>query len=302
MRILVTGATGQLAKALAEAAVGASGVSVVTMGRPGLDLARPETIEAALEMVAPDLVINTAAYTAVDKAESEPDLAFSVNATGAGLLAQRCQARALPIIHVSTDYVFAGDGARAYREADPTSPSNVYGRSKLEGERLVAAAAARHVIVRTAWVHSPWGHNFVKTMLRVGGTQRELKVVADQHGCPTYAPHLAAACLAIARRVAGEPERSAVWGPCHVAGHGDTTWHGFAKEIFAVAEARGAPPVTVIAIPTTDYPTPAKRPTNSRLDCDRLNDVFGVRMPPWTDGAQACVHRLLSAAAEPAKS
>jgi dTDP-4-dehydrorhamnose reductase len=292
LRILVTGRQGQLAMALAEAARGTP-MAVTTAGRPGLDLTQARTIEDALASVAPDVVINTAAYTAVDRAESEPDAAFAVNGDGAGLVAACCAKRSIPLIQISTDYVFAGNLARPYREDDAPGAVGVYGRSKLAGERQVAAAGPRHVIVRTSWVHSPWGHNFVKTMLKLGQSRSTLSVVNDQSGCPTYAPDLAAACLAIAQQIAGESDSSPVWGPCHVVGGGETTWHGFAREIFTIAQSLGAQPVDVVAIPTADYPTPAKRPANSRLDGQRLRDVFAITMPDWTAGTRECVHRLM---------
>lgn len=292
MRVFVTGAQGQLAMALGEAA-GRHNITIITMGRPEFDLTQPASIDAALDSAKPDVVINTAAFTAVDKAETDAEAAFAINAVGAGELAGCCAARGIPIIHISTDYVFAGDSLNPYREDDDTGPAGVYGRSKLEGERLVARAGPRHVIVRTSWIYSPWGHNFLKTMLRVGASQRELKVVADQRGCPTYAPHLADACLTIAARIAGEPASSALWGQTHAAGAGETTWHGFACEIFRAAEMRGLEPMAVVPITTAEYPTPAQRPANSRLDCSRLRQTFGFQMPSWTAGTHDCVGRLL---------
>jgi dTDP-4-dehydrorhamnose reductase len=293
MRILVTGWHGQLATALAEA--GAHGpVRIILAGRPQLDLADQASIRTTLDLVRPDIVINAAAYTAVDKAESEPVFAHAVNADGAAHVAEACAALAVPLIHISTDYVCAGDGARPYLEDDPTGPVSVYGATKLAGELAIAATLPRHVILRTAWVHSPWGHNFVKTMLRLGATRPSLTVVDDQTGCPTYAPHLAQACLAIAARVVNEPMGSPLWGTYHAVGGGETTWCGFAREIFRLAADHGAAPVNVAPITTADYPTPARRPANSRLDTTKLATAFDIRLPDWHDGAAQCVARLMT--------
>lgn len=296
MKLVVVGIAGQLAQSLAAAAK--PDVTVVTIGRPAVDLARPETIAVAIAAAAPDVVVNAAAYTAVDKAESDSEAAFAVNATGAGAIAAAAEACGAPLIHISTDYVFDGSAARAYRETDAVSPLGVYGRSKLEGERLVQAAAPRHVILRTAWVHSPYGHNFVKTMLRVAATRPELSVVDDQIGNPTFAPHLAAGIIEVARQIAGRPD--AAWGVYHAAGTGDVTWCGLAREIFAVSARHGGPTAHVKAITTAEYPTPARRPANSRLDCGKLAAAFGVRLPRWEAGVEACVTALASEDARPA--
>ena len=200
MKVLVIGAQGQLARSLLEVAKSAD-TSVVAVGRPQLDLLKPDTVSRAIEDAASDVVINTAAYTAVDKAEAEPELAYAINAEGAGRVAEACARKNIPLIHISTDYVFNGALARPYREDDQTAPLGVYGQSKLEGERRVADVWQRHVILRTAWVYSPFGHNFVKSMLRLAANQAEIGVVDDQIGNPTYAPHLAAGILAVARQI-----------------------------------------------------------------------------------------------------
>ena len=294
MRIVVTGNIGQVVSSLLE--IGPQyGVEIVVIGRPALDLADPATVATALEGARPNVVVNAAAYTAVDKAESEPDLAMAINGVGAGAVADVCVRLGAPLIHLSTDYVYDGTKPTAYVETDAVGPVSSYGRSKLEGERQVAAKCRRHVILRTAWVFSPFGANFAKTMLRVAGTRPELGVVDDQHGCPTYAPDLAVAIIAIAKQVATAPENDPRWGVYHAAGSGETTWCGFAREIFACSGKLGGPAAKVNAITTDQYPTPARRPANSRLDCRRLEKAFDARLPDWRDATARCVARLVSA-------
>jgi dTDP-4-dehydrorhamnose reductase len=296
MRILVAGRTGQLAQSLIEASAQRAGWELTAVGRPDLDLQAPPSLARAIAAVRPHVVVNAAAYTAVDRAEREPDLAFAINRDGAGALAKAAAEHGLPIVHVSTDYVFDGRKPGAYDETDGTAPQGVYGRSKLAGEDQVAAANPRSIILRTAWVYSPFGSNFVKTMLRLAVERPELRVVADQRGNPTYAPHLADAILAIAPRLVGAPDGDGPWGVYHAAGQGDTTWHGLAEEVMAAAAARGQPNVRVRAITTEEYPTPARRPANSRLSCDKLARVFGITLPDWSEGVRECVGRLCSAA------
>ena len=288
MRLLVAGASGQLAHALVQRSRQLAGVTVIALGRPQLDLLDPASISHALDATRPDVVINAAAYTAVDKAESDAAAAFALNRDGAGALAAAAGAAGCPIIHVSTDYVFDGNKAGAYVEDDATNPMGVYGRSKLEGEAAVAAANARHVILRTAWVYSAHGHNFLKTMLRLARERPELRVVADQLGNPTFAPHLADAILAIAAQIGS----ARLWGVYHATATSETTWHGFASAIIAAAKPLGVPQVTVVPITTADYPTPARRPANSCLDCSKLERAFGLRLPPWQQGLGECVAEL----------
>lgn len=290
MKLLVIGSTGQLARCLAEK--NGSAVEVVTAGRPEVDIKECESIRRAIERYTPAVVVNAAAYTAVDKAESEPDEAFDVNARGAGLIAQCCEAAGIPLIHVSSDYVFDGSSSRAYVETDSTQPLGVYGKSKLAGEEEVAAGTARHVILRTSWVFSPFGSNFVKTMLRLAETRDEIAVVDDQIGGPTYAPDLADVILAMATRLPEASIRSDVFGVFHAAGSGEVTWCGLAREIFRLEAAAGRKAPLVKPISTSAYPTPARRPANSRLDCSRLDRVFGLRLPPWPDGLARCLERL----------
>ncbi len=293
MRLLIAGWQGQLARALVELAPGVRDIEALAVGRPALDLCEPASITRAMTDFKPDVIINTAAYTAVDKAESEPEAAFTLNRDGARLLAEAAARRGAAIIHVSTDYVFDGAKPAPYVEDDPTGPLNVYGRSKLEGEAAVRVANPRHVILRTSWVHSATGANFVKTMLRLAAERPALSVVDDQVGSPTYAPHLAEATLAIARRIARDGA-SAPWGTYHAAGQGTCSWCGLAREVFRVSAATGGPAVPVTAIPTSAYPTPARRPMNSRLDCSKLSAAYGIALPAWQAGVADGVKRLLA--------
>jgi dTDP-4-dehydrorhamnose reductase len=290
VKLLVIGREGQLARSLVEAA-DTPGVRVVSIGRPDLDLIDEKSVAAVVARERPEAVVNAAAYTAVDKAESEPEMARAVNALGPEYVARACAANSVPLIHISTDYVFDGMKDGAYREEDPTGPINAYGDSKLEGEHRVAKACERHLILRTAWVHSPWGANFVKTMLRLAADRPSISVVEDQRGSPTYAPHLARIVLAIAARAAADPNGTG-WGIYHAVGGGETTWFGFAREIFRLAAERGLPAADVVAIATSAFPTSARRPANSRLNCDKLRRLFGLELPDWRIGAQDCVARL----------
>jgi dTDP-4-dehydrorhamnose reductase len=296
MRLLIAGWHGQLARALVELAPAAADIEALSVGRPALDLCEPGSIARAMTGFRPDVIINTAAYTAVDKAESEPAAATALNAEGARLLAVEAARLGAALIHVSTDYVFDGAKAGPYIETDATAPINVYGASKLAGEQAVAAANPRHVIVRTSWVHSTTGQNFVKTMLRLARERPSLRVVDDQVGAPTYAPHLAAAILDIARGIARAGPAEGRWGLYHAAGTGYVSWCGLAREVFRVSAALGGPSVPVEAIPSTAYPTPARRPLNSRLDCGKLERDFALRLPPWQTGVADGVRRLLAAA------
>ena len=293
MRLVVTGVHGQVVRALAERAP--AGVTVVPLGRPDLDLADAPAIAPALAAVGADVVINAAAYTAVDKAETERDAAFAINATGAGAVAAAAHGLGLPLIHVSTDYVFDGAKPAPYVETDPTGPTGVYGASKLAGEAAVMAAHPGAVIARTAWVYSPFGANFVKTMLRLAATREELGVVADQFGNPTSALDIADGLLQIAANLLARPAEPALTGLFHMTGSGEASWAGFAEAVFAASAAHGGPVARVNPIATAQYPTPARRPANSRLDCTRLATVHGVRLPDWRGSAEQIVARLLAA-------
>jgi dTDP-4-dehydrorhamnose reductase len=268
MRILVTGKEGQVDTSLQQLGDATPGVEVIRIGLPEVDLSRTETLEVPVREARPDVIISSAAYTAVDKAESERELAEAINADGPGELARLAAELDVPLLHLSTDYVFSGDKAGPYVETDTPGPVSAYGLTKLSGEMAIETASANHVILRTAWVYSPFGTNFVKTMLRLGETRGELGVVADQYGCPTYAPEIARALLAVAQRVVADRD-PALRGIFHLTGQGETTWAGFAQAVFSGAEARGRPPVKVNEIPTSAYPTPAKRPANSRLSGEK---------------------------------
>ncbi|MBL9011233.1 MAG: dTDP-4-dehydrorhamnose reductase [Alphaproteobacteria bacterium] len=287
MRILVAGRSGQLAEALRET----PGHEIVALGRPDLDLTRSETIAAAFDAARPEAVINAAAYTAVDKAETDEAAAMAVNA-GAGRLAAAASRLGLPFIHVSTDYVFDGRASRPYREDDPVAPLGAYGRSKRAGEIAVLEAMPQAVIVRTAWVFHHGGANFLRTMLRLAETRDEVGVVADQRGAPTYAPDLAVALVAMIERMKADGT-AAPRGLFHATGSGETTWHGFAAAIFAGAARRGLKVPALKAIATADYPTPARRPAYSVLDCARLEADFGLRLPQWQDAVERCLTRLI---------
>ncbi len=291
MRILVTGARGQVVTSMLERAP--PGVEVVAMGRPALDLADPRSIERAFDGELADVVVNAAAYTAVDKAEAEEALATRINGDGAGLVAAAARALGAPIIQLSTDYVFDGASGRPYREDDPTGPIGAYGRSKLAGEEAVAAANPRHAILRTAWVYSPFGANFVKTMLRLGETRSEVRVVADQIGSPTSALDIADAVFAVAGALVARPSPE-TYGVFHMTGAGEASWAEFAQSVFAQAHALGRPAVSVAPIATADYPTPARRPANSRLDGARFKRDYGVELPHWRGSLKVVVERLLA--------
>lgn len=293
MKFLVIGRSGQLARSLMELPL-PEGVALAAVGRPECDVTDREGVAAAVERAAPDVVVNAAAYTHVDRAESEEAEAFAVNAEGVGNIGRAAAAAGAPVVHISTDYVYDGQKAEPYVETDPVSPISAYGRSKLAGELALAAEQPRHVILRSAWVYSAHGSNFVRTMLRHGAERPRLAVVDDQFGNPTSAASLAEAILAIAARIGGSPPEGA-WGVYHAAASGETTWYGFARAIFEVAAARGMAVPEVVPISTADYPTKARRPANSRLDCSKLAATFGVRLPDWREGVAAVVERLVPA-------
>jgi len=288
--ILVTGGSGQLASALAAAS------GCLRIGRPAFDFDRPETIETALRSAAPRLVVNAAAYTAVDAAETDAEAAYRANAEGPGVLARLCAAADIPLIHISTDYVFDGSKATPYVELDPVAPQGVYGASKLAGEAAVSAAGAKSIILRTAWLYAATGRNFVRTMLALGKTRDRLTVVGDQHGCPTTAADLAAAILAIIGRIDQTGWDPAYGGIFHAAGGGETTWFGLAVATVAESTRHGAKVTDIVPIATADWPTPAKRPANSRLDCTRLDDIFGVRLPHWREALTRTIATIYATA------
>lgn len=294
MKIVVTGSKGQVVTALRARAAAIPGVSLVAIGRPELDLADAGGVFDAIRAQSPDMVVNAAAYTAVDQAESEPELAMAVNGVGAGAVAAAARAAGVPIVQISTDYVFDGSKAAPYLESDPVAPVNLYGRSKLAGEEAVVKANPDHVILRTAWVYAARGKNFLRTMLRLAESRDEISVVADQYGCPSYAPDIANVVLGICQRLQREPDTAALRGIFNVAGTGETSWAGFAEAIFEVAAERGLPHVRVKPIGTADYPTPARRPANSRLSGDKLQQVYGLAMPGWRDALGRCIDEIVT--------
>jgi dTDP-4-dehydrorhamnose reductase len=297
LRILVTGVSGQVGGALVPR-LKVQGFEPLAVPRNDMDLASPQSIFSCLERRAPDLVINCAAYTAVDKAESEPDLAFAINGEAPARMAEWCAIHAVPLVQVSTDYVFPGDGRRPYREDDPVAPRSVYGASKLAGEEAIRATAASHVILRTAWVYAANGKNFVRTMLRLGQERDSIGVVADQRGCPTSADSIADALCVIAGRLAaggtGLPT-----GTYHFVDAGETTWHGFADRIFQLAERRWGRRPTVLPITTDQYPTPARRPAYSVLDTAKFRRTFDFAPPSWQDSLERVVDEIFSSSPQP---
>lgn len=294
MRLLIAGWHGQLARALVEAAPSAADVTALAVGRPALDICEPVSIARNLADFGPDVVINTAAWTEVDRAETEPGPCFRLNRDGARLLATEAARRGAAIIHVSSDHVFDGTKPAPYVETDPAAPLSVYGRSRLEGEAAVADANPRHVVLRMSWMFGPTGKNFVRSMVaRALAGERQVRVVEDHVGTPTYAPHLALAVLAVARRLAAR-EAAAPSGVFHAAGSGETSWRGLAEATFAALTRHGVAVPDVTAIRARDWPTAAPRPANARLDSSRLADALGIRLPHWREGVEACVARLVA--------
>jgi dTDP-4-dehydrorhamnose reductase len=294
VRVLVFGAGGQVGRELCRAAWPGS-FEIIPLDRNAADITKAAAASAVIARERSDLVINLAAYTAVDRAESEPEAAWAVNCAGAAHIAAVCGEGGPPLVHLSTDYVFDGRKSEPYREGDTVNPLNVYGRSKEAGERAVRAAAPRHIILRTAWVYGAYGANFVKTMLRLGAERPVLRVVADQRGCPTAAADIASALIAIARQI----ERGGTeWGTFHFAAAGSTSWHGFAEEILGLARRLEAWPSgsgpRLEPITTDQYPSAAQRPMNSVLDCRKIA-AFGISPPPWRSSIPAVVRELIGA-------
>ena len=294
MRIFVLGANGQVTRSLREAAAHDKDIVMEHGARPGVDLTRPCSVQAALASFRPDIVINPAAFTAIDEAEIERDTAFAVNRDGAGFVAAAAAKLGVPVIHMSTEYVFDGKKRFPYVETDRVSPEGVYATSKLEGERAVAAANPRHLILRTSWVYAPFGNNFVRTMLRLASGIDRVRVVDDQVGCPTYAPDIADSILAIARKLTDGGWNPKFSGVTHLAGPDSVSRYEFARAIMKQAAVRGAPHTHVDAITTADYPTPVKRLANSRLSTKRLFDIFEIRLPAMQQSLALCLDRLLA--------
>ncbi|PHR60810.1 MAG: dTDP-4-dehydrorhamnose reductase [Robiginitomaculum sp.] len=292
-KVLVIGAHGQVARSLFTVEKPAS-FELFSVARPELDLARPETIAPMLDVQNPQFLINAAAYTQVDAAQSNEAEAFAVNAEGVDGLAKECAKRNIVLLHLSTDYVYDGTKQGPYTETDPTAPLGVYGRSKLAGEDAIRAAGGSHLILRTAWVHSPYGRNFVKTMLRLAESNGQINVINDQTGCPTFAPHLASGILQIIDRLNRSGKVDHVWGTYCMAGSGNTSWYEFAREIFEQSKRCGGPTCEIKPIPATEWPTPTQRPENSKLDCQKIEQQFGIRLPHWRQGVAKCVADILA--------
>ncbi|MAR55755.1 MAG: dTDP-4-dehydrorhamnose reductase [Rickettsiales bacterium] len=284
MTMLILGRDGQIGRALS-----AMQPKALAWGRNDLDLMQAETIYPALEKAAPSVIINAAAYTAVDKAEDESDIAHAINATAVGEMARYAKAAGIPLVHYSTDYVFDGTGESPWQESDATAPLSVYGTTKRAGEEAIVASGCDHLILRTSWVYDAVGKNFFTTMLRLGKEREALNIVADQIGAPSYAPHLAQHTLHLLDIAKTLPEFPS--GIYHFSHSGYTSWNGFALAIFEGLRAQGIALAIrkVDAIPTSEYPTPATRPLNSRLDMRKLEQVFELRMPEWQQGLTACL-------------
>jgi dTDP-4-dehydrorhamnose reductase len=287
--LLIVGAKGQLGREVVRE-TSERGMSTIAVGREELDITQAEAVRRFVGEATPRAIINCAAYTAVDKAESDSDAAQAINAFAPEYLARAAAEHDIPLLHVSTDYVFDGTRNGAYTEDEPVVPLGVYGRSKEEGERRVRDAHPKHIILRTSWVYGVYGNNFLKTMLRLSRERDELRVVVDQRGCPTATIDLARALLAAESAASAG---HAQWGTYHFAGTGVTTWHGFAQEIVSTAARAGGRSVPVVPIETRDYPTPAKRPANSALDSARFAAAFGYRSPPWQERTREVVEALL---------
>lgn len=292
MKLLVVGREGQLARSLLARSAAAVGIEVRTVGRPELDLEQPGSAARMIHAQRPDVVVNAAAYTAVDQAEQEPGKAFQINGAAAGEIAEAAHDVGARTIQLSTDYVFSGAADRPWRPDDATGPVNVYGASKLEGEERVRAATNAHLIVRTSWVFSPFGRNFVTTMLRMAQERDEIRVVDDQRGCPTSALDLADAILAAAKRW-DDGGTEGLGTTMHVAGAGPCSWAGFAAAILGESKRQGGPWARVVPIPSVDFPTPARRPMYSVLDCESFERAFARPMRPWTETLPVVVADVL---------
>lgn len=294
MTILLLGANGQVGHELCStlAALG----EVVALARPEVDLSISESLREVVQQYRPSIIVNAAAYTAVDKAESDPDRAFAVNAVSPGVLAEEAEALGAIMVHYSTDYVFDGSKPTPYVETDPTAPLSVYGRSKRDGE-LAVQSRKKHLIFRTSWVFGAHGNNFIKTMLRLAKDRPNLRVVADQFGAPTSAALIADITTEVLRKMARQYASDPRWGLYHLVAGGETTWHGLASYAIGLAGAMGLPlqaaPSDIVPITTADYPTPATRPANSRLDATKLQNAFAITPPAWQVGVDAVLDQII---------
>ncbi len=294
-RILLTGKNGQVGFELQRALAPLG--EVVAVGTADCDLSDAAAVRSLVQRVRPQLIVNPAAYTAVDKAESEPELARAINAVAPGVLGEEAAKLGAAVIHYSTDYVYDGDKDGRYLESDPTAPQSVYGRTKLDGEQALQAATPQHLILRTSWVVGAHGNNFAKTMLRLAGDRDELKVVADQFGAPTSAALIADVTAHLGRQLLRERSAGFPFGTYHLAAGGETSWHAYAQFVIGEAIDMGRPlkaaPDRVLPIPASDYPTPARRPHNSRLDTSRLTQAFGLHLPHWQHGVRHILRQIL---------
>lgn len=288
--IAIIGASGQVARALQRAGAARS-LNLIVVGRPVIDIANRASVMRVLDGLMPSLVINAAAYTLVDNAENDEAEAFRVNRDGPHYLAKWCAANAVPLVHISTNDVFDGTKPSGYLETDACRPLTAYGRSKAAGEDAVRDAAAAHIIIRTGWIYSADGQNFLKSMLRAGAERDVVRICADQHGTPTSADDIASALLDIAEAL-NRPRHTVPWGTYHLAADGQTTWYGFAKQIFSALRAEGRPTPRLEAILSSDYCAPAARPQFGVLDATEIRRAFGITLPPWQQGVTACVQRL----------
>jgi dTDP-4-dehydrorhamnose reductase len=285
MKILIVGQHGQVSREL-QRQLGVVG-ELIVLGRDQLDLTLPDQIRQQVQHVRPDVIINAAAHTAVDLAESEPQAAFAINAIAPGILAQEALSLGIPLIHYSTDYVFDGTKVGPYNEEDRPNPLGVYGKSKLAGERAITDVQGKHLILRTSWVYSAHGRNFLLTMQRLMQEKPELRIVADQIGAPTWAGTIAQSTLALIER--WQRDEAAPWGTYHLSAQGETSWFGFAQAIGEALRKQGKTCAELLPIPSSEYPTPATRPLNSRLDCSRLQHEWGVRQPDWRTALHECL-------------
>ncbi|WP_137808066.1 dTDP-4-dehydrorhamnose reductase [Pseudomonas sp. G(2018)] len=285
MKVLIIGRRGQVSREL-QHRLGNLG-ELIVLGRDQLDMAHSDQIRRKVQIIQPDLIINAAAYTAVDMAESEPQIAFAINAVAPGILAEEARALDIPLIHYSTDYVFDGIKVGPYNENDTPNPLGVYGKSKLAGERAINAVQGKHLILRTSWVYSTEGRNFLLTMQRLLQEKTELRVVADQIGAPTWAGTLANSTLALIER--WQLSDTVSWGTYHLTAQGATSWFGFAQAICEALRQQGKPCATLLPVSSNDYPLPAARPLNSCLDCSRLQREWGVSQPDWKSALRECL-------------
>lgn len=291
LKVLITGAQGQVGKELTQIA-NKKGFDVIAAGRAELDITQTQNVEDYITQYQPDIVINAAAFTAVDKAESERDLAFAINRDGAKNIASACKKQNIPLLHISTDYVFDGTKSKSYSEDDSISPLGVYGESKWQGEEAIRKNLSDYLILRVAWVFGAQGNNFVKTMLRLGNDRDELNVVADQFGGPSPAKNIAQTLINLVEQY--QKNNTLAWGTYHYCGNSKTTWYDFAKEIFKQAFESGLliKQIKVNPITTAEYPTAAKRPGNSMLDCSKLKKTFGIEMPEWKEALKLVLIEL----------